>query len=69
MDAFYLVLDGKIDGPHSMAQITEMLARGDALRETLAWYEGSAEWVPLGYLLDRIDEDAVMNSRSGGSAH
>jgi hypothetical protein len=63
MDEFYLVLDGKRDGPHSMARIREMLARGASLRETPAWHEGSAEWVPLGYILDRIDEDAAMNSR------
>jgi GYF domain 2 len=51
MDAIYLVRDGQQAGPFTRAQIDEMLAKGQITPDTMAWYEGVANWAALGTLL------------------
>ncbi len=52
MDAIYLVLNGQSTGPHTLAQVRELLAKGEISRDTPAWYEGLADWTTVGPVLD-----------------
>jgi hypothetical protein len=65
MDFFYLALAEEVKGPYTLTQIREFLTGADISRETAAWHQGSAEWVPLGYLLDRIDGVDLTDQASG----
>ena len=51
MDAIYLAIDGQSKGPYTQAQVRDMLARGEISPQTLAWYDGQAEWTAVGQLL------------------
>ncbi len=51
MDATYVVLNGESKGPFTQAQVRDMLARGEVTPETLGWYEGLANWLPLSQIL------------------
>lgn len=52
MGAIYLAVGGKSQGPYTLAQIQEFLAKGEFSRETAAWHEGLADWTTLGTILD-----------------
>jgi len=52
MDAIYLALEGQSKGPYTLAQVRESLAKGECARETPAWYEGLADWITVGAVLD-----------------
>lgn len=44
---FYLSLDGSKAGPFSIFKVGELLEKGDATEETLAWHRGLDEWLPM----------------------
>ncbi len=45
---WHLVVDGKTQGPVSIAQLAEAIAGGSVTGETLAWTPGAADWQPAG---------------------
>jgi type II secretory pathway pseudopilin PulG len=51
MPEIYLHLDGQQAGPYQLAQVRQLLSEGKATPETLAWYQGLAEWTPLAKVL------------------
>lgn len=59
MDAIYVVVNGESAGPYTHVQIRESLAKGEITRESLAWREGLAHWIPLGVLLEQASEPPV----------
>jgi hypothetical protein len=54
MDAIYLAIGGESKGPFTLAQVRELLAKGEITRDTPAWYAGLAEWITLGPILDAV---------------
>jgi len=50
----YLAVNGQQQGPFTIDQLRQSLARGETSRETPAWYAGLAAWTPLGQLLDSL---------------
>ena len=46
----YIHRDGQQFGPYSVEQAREYLAAGSLAATDLAWYEGAADWAPLGQL-------------------
>ena len=46
----YIHRDGQQHGPYSIEQAREYLAAGSLAATDLAWYEGAADWAPLGQL-------------------
>ena len=54
MDAIYLAIDGQSKGPYTQAQVRDMLARGEISPQTLAWYDGQAEWTAVSQLLGAV---------------
>ncbi len=44
----YILQDGEQLGPYTVGEINDKLTRGELSADTLAWFDGSPEWIPLG---------------------
>jgi membrane protease YdiL (CAAX protease family)/tetratricopeptide (TPR) repeat protein len=53
-EQFYLVIDAKVKGPFSQAQIRNGIKSGTITPQTLAALRGSENWVAVAELLDRL---------------
>jgi len=62
MDAIYLAVGGQSQGPYTLAQVRESLAKGEVSRDTAAWYQGLAEWTTLGAVLDAAGGATMQGS-------
>jgi len=57
--AWYVHIDGRNDGPHTLETIAEHLKTGRLDAQTLAWRKGMADWVPLAELGEFKDAAAL----------
>ena len=46
--AFHVALDGKAQGPFTLAQVSELIGNGTIIPETLVWRAGMTGWEPIG---------------------
>lgn len=63
---YYVALNGSQAGPYPEQKIREMLASCEITRESLAWKEGLADWVPLGSILPEAAETALAAVPAAG---
>lgn len=67
---FFLSLEGAKAGPFSIFKVGDLLERGDATPDTLAWHRGLDEWKPIREIgaLEAVCERVLANRpRSGES--
>lgn len=50
----YILLNNQKEGPYNLEQVQDLLDSGLVFSETLAWVEGTADWVPLSSILSSI---------------
>ncbi|MEO7212279.1 SPFH domain-containing protein [Mucilaginibacter sp.] len=52
---YHIAVDGKSDGPHSLADIDKMIAAKAINKETMVWKKGMAAWVAAGTVAELDD--------------
>lgn len=57
---YFIILPEGQKGPFTITQLTTMWGAGQITSETLHWFEGLAEWIPLG---DFVEQEMASQRR------
>jgi len=55
---YYVLLENEQRGPYTLTQLMAMWSTGQITSETMHWFEGLTEWIPLGsFVADEIAQE------------
>jgi len=61
---YYLLLNGKQSGPFSLLELMSMWSLGEINSETLHWFDGLGEWLPLGTFVEEAIAEEKQKAQS-----